>query len=292
MAAAVEGNERAVIVRACQVLASSLEEAGGGPWSVGADFFATLGEIPPREQPALLVASLSRDLARSDTSLAQIETAWRQELEAVTSACAQPVFLCTVFRHIEVPPTLGTETSWTVRERIRRLNLMAARLSQATGVNVIDIDRSLAQIGARNLGTDWTLAGADAEQTAAYIVARTLLADCPDEIIPLETQTLAREAVARGLLSLQGRPTSIPLDSAAPASSRRHQVFISPTQPIDYFRRGLIGDFAAERFGVVQTVAIVARNLAKIGHRNAAGILRRLAMKRLRRLMARGTSAK
>jgi hypothetical protein len=45
-----------------------------------------------------------------------------------------------------------------VLERIRRLNLMAAELSQATGANVIDIDGVLAFIGALPLGTDYLLA--------------------------------------------------------------------------------------------------------------------------------------
>jgi hypothetical protein len=293
VAAAVEGNEHLAVVRACEVLAASLKEASGGPWGVEARFFSTLREIPAGEQPAFLIASLSRDVPRADASLVEIETRWREELQALIAARPQPVFLCTVFRHVDPVPAAGAPTSIPVmRERICRLNLMAARLSQATGVNIVDVDRSLAQIGARNLGTDWRLAGADAEQITGHLMARILLADCPDEIVSFDIQELAKESAARRLATLRCGPGPIRAASAAHAYSLSHQVFVPQTGPLDYIRRGLIRDITADRFGVARTVSILTRNMAKLGHRNVAAILRRYASRRLRKLLPRETSAK
>jgi len=292
VAAAVEGNERLAVVRACEVLAASLKEASGGPWAVEARFFATLGEIPAGEQPAFLIASLSRDVPRADASLVEIEARWREELQALVAARPQPVFLCTVFRHIDPFPAAGAASVPVMRERICRLNLMAARLSQATGVNIIDVDRSLAQIGARNLGTDWRLAGADAEQMTGHLTARMLLADCPEEIVSFDIQELAKESVARRLAMLRCSPGPIHAASAAHAYSLSHQVFVPQIGPLDSIRRGLIRDITADRFGVARTVAILTRNMAKLGHRNVAAILRRYALRQLRKLLPRETSAK
>jgi hypothetical protein len=65
------------------------------------------------------------------------------------------VALCTVFRHVTEPleHRVGTTVS-PLRERIRAVNLMAARLSQRTGCFVLDLDRALAHEGGRALSID------------------------------------------------------------------------------------------------------------------------------------------
>ncbi len=72
-----------------------------------------------------------------------------------------------------------------MRERIRRLNLFALELSHDTGVGIIDIDRALTHIGARQLGADYRLAGRIAAEVAAHtIVGSILLAGLDDAAAP------------------------------------------------------------------------------------------------------------
>jgi hypothetical protein len=71
-----------------------------------------------------------------------------------------------------------------VLERIRRLNLMALELSQASGANVIDIDGVLAFIGALPLGTDYLLASPIAAAVAGDAIVSALLGGIPDEALP------------------------------------------------------------------------------------------------------------
>ena len=71
-----------------------------------------------------------------------------------------------------------------ILERIRRLNLMAIELSQASGANVIDIDGVLAFIGALPLGTDYLLASPIAAAVAGDAIVSALLGGIPDEALP------------------------------------------------------------------------------------------------------------
>jgi hypothetical protein len=88
------------------------------------------------------------------------------------------------------------EQAERLRVRIARLNLLAAEISRETGCNVIDIDRVLADIGARALQTDYRLAGRYAAEAVAATIALTLLSLGLDEYATYETQETARAAIA------------------------------------------------------------------------------------------------
>jgi hypothetical protein len=96
------------------------------------------------------------------------------------------VFLCTLFRH--VPPFSEAEGGearrlW-LRQRIRRLNLLATDLSYSTGINIIDLDRTLAHLGAGPLQTDVRLGGERATAAAADTICGALLAAGLDDVVP------------------------------------------------------------------------------------------------------------
>ncbi len=140
--------------------------------------------------PGVIVVSLLNETASLSIPYADVAARWHRQAAAVTAATTRPVFYCTVFRHVPTPadPQQGWSRAATL-ERIRRLNLLAAELSQATGAGVIDIDRTLAHFGARQLRTDYTLAGTQGAETAGDIIAAALLGAGLDDLVadePLE----------------------------------------------------------------------------------------------------------
>jgi hypothetical protein len=126
--------------------------------------------------------------------LADIAADYHRQVAAL--AAAGPVFICTIFRH--VPPAI--DRAWTI-ERIRRLNLLALQLSQGTGAGIIDIDRTLADLGARSLQTDYLLTGPLGPYVAGDVVAMALLTAGLDDVfdVALLEKALAAHGGAAGI---------------------------------------------------------------------------------------------
>jgi hypothetical protein len=128
--------------------------------------------------------------------LGEIKEPWprtEQRLRTAYTALCQrgaPVFICTVLRHVggdEEP-----DAAAALRIRIRRLNLLAAEISHEAGAYVIDLDRVLADIGARRLQTDYRLAGNTAVEMAGHFIALTLIDNAFDAVVPFEVQDAAK----------------------------------------------------------------------------------------------------
>src|ERR1017187_1295307 len=100
------------------------------------------------------------------------------------------LYIMTVFRHVSKDE--DPELADMRRVRIRRLNLLAAELSRQTGALLIDIDRALADVGARVLGADYRLQGPLAAEAAARCIADALLASGFDQDIPFAALQSAR----------------------------------------------------------------------------------------------------
>lgn len=94
------------------------------------------------------------------------------------------VALCTVFRHVAFPRTDGSRT---LRERIRRINLEAARLSHRTGCFVLDVDRVLAHEGGAALSADCFGGTGRAAELALDELMSLLLEALPEDAMPQET---------------------------------------------------------------------------------------------------------
>ncbi|HEY7297257.1 MAG TPA: hypothetical protein VH684_04905 [Xanthobacteraceae bacterium] len=161
---------------------------------------------PPNPSAFASIVSLVGDVARQ-TSFPDIAALRRLQLGSLVRR-SKPVFICTIFRHVPgVPPRLDSAGRMGILERIRRLNLMAAELSQATGANVIDIDSVLAFIGARPLATDYLLSGPVAAAVAGDAIVSALLAGVPDEDLPHVFWQKAHEMHGgiRGIVQRHGR---------------------------------------------------------------------------------------
>lgn len=152
--------------------------------------FRVMGQGGDAESADLILSSLLADALFDDhASWTETEARIRQRYQAVTKTGPRH-YVCTVFRHVppDAPPGL--------RARIRKLNLLAAELSRATGVFVIDVDRSLADVGARAYATDFRLGGPYATEAVAREIAVTLLGTGFDAAFPREARDLLKAMLA------------------------------------------------------------------------------------------------
>jgi hypothetical protein len=207
--ASVAESERAAMNLAAGHLAQSLSQAAGVPWTCVCTF--NLPGPPATGDTAIIVTSFLPELEKIAEPWPQTE----QRLRAAYTALAAggiPVFICTVLRH--VGPDIETEFADALLIRIRRLNLLAAEISRETCVFVIDLDRVLADIGARRLQTDHRLTG-DAAATAGHFIALTLITNGLDAVAPFELQDAARALLAAS------PPAIAELDGAKPGITLR-----------------------------------------------------------------------
>ena len=104
--------------------------------------------------------------------------------------------ICTIFRHVAT--TLDPEKADHTRRRLRQLNLLATELSREYGALVIDLDRVLADIGARRLNTDHRLSGATVVDVASQAVALSIVANALDTFAPVDVQDATRAILETG----------------------------------------------------------------------------------------------
>lgn len=144
----------------------------------------------PSQPPNIILSSLLSEAVGDDqTTWNETEARIRQRYQPVSKTGPRQ-YLCTVFRHVppDAPPSL--------RLRIRKLNLLAAELSRATGIFVVDVDRSLADVGARAYATDFRLGGLYATEAVAREIAATLLGTGFDAALPREARDKLKAMMA------------------------------------------------------------------------------------------------
>jgi hypothetical protein len=186
--ALVEPEERAALELAARHIAQALEAASAEPWSVNCCFPSTDQDLSGLPRPALVVTSLLHE-AGSNGEWQDSARRLRARYGALTSQPGLIVYVSTLFRHV---PRTGDELGERrTRVRLRRLNLLALELSRELGVYVIDLDRDLADIGARSLETGYRLSGPRATLAAARAVATTLLEAGLDEWASAEVLEMA-----------------------------------------------------------------------------------------------------
>jgi len=189
----VSRNEQEAVQLAADHIARALGQAAAVPWTCDCIFSPDMETLQQRSDSAVIVASLLPELEKISEPWPQVE----RRLRAVYVALCErgdPVFICTILRHVgqdEEP-----ETADALMTRIRRLNLLAAEISRETGAFVIDLDRVLADIGARRLQTDYRLAGKSAAKMSGYFIAVTVIANALDAFVSFEIQDAAGAILA------------------------------------------------------------------------------------------------
>ena len=186
-------SERPVFAAACIQLGRCLGGGGTpGDWPIRLRLHDSISSLDADGKPAVILLSLIGEVAR-DEPIEQTKARWQTLLSHLAENSVAQIFLCTIFRHVANGGSRQGHDTQKTMERIRRLNLMAAHLSHDLGINVIDIDRSLAHIGARALGTDYRLAGRAAAEVAGCAIMMGLLDVGLDDAIAADVLGRARE---------------------------------------------------------------------------------------------------
>src|SRR5450631_4533314 len=154
LAAFVAENERAAIRSAATHIAKALSQAAETPWTCEGVFSSALESLPAGGENTIIVTSFLPQLENVDEPWPKAETRLRSAYAKLAESGA-PVFICTVLRHVGGEP--DPEKAQALLIRIRRLDLLAAEISRASGTYVIDLDRLLADAGASRLQTDFRL---------------------------------------------------------------------------------------------------------------------------------------
>jgi hypothetical protein len=222
--AVVDDGERSAVRLAAERLTSSLTGAGP-PVTVRCSFASSHDALEQLGEDSIVISSLLPEIANFEEPWPQVEHRLRARYAALVETGAV-IFLCTVFRHVARSESASQAESKLVR--IRRLNLLAAEISRETGACVIDLDRSLADIGARKLHTDYRLEGQYACEAAAKFIALAVLSAGLDAHVSYEIQDAARAAVAGLQLNLSmpalAAADIIPSNVLTLGAGRRRQV--------------------------------------------------------------------
>jgi hypothetical protein len=219
--AMVSGTERAAIDRACGTIGRALGEASGNPWTCDYRFVQKPADLLNACAGSIIVTSL----------VSEVDTPQRWEYaeprlrKFYARLCERgdPVFICTVLRHTGAG---DPARALSRRIRIRRLNLLAAELSREYGAFVADIDRQLADVGARRLETDYRLQGAAAADLAGDAVAVEIILNGLHGLVSVDVQDRAKAA-------LEQFKSAVPLLEAKPSNlmamgqGRRKQIVIT-----------------------------------------------------------------
>ncbi len=192
--AVVQPGEEPAIRLAADYIAASLGTVSATPRDVCCIFSPDLNGLPDTGTNSIVITSLLGEVDSYAEPWPQAEQRLRAAYAALASRGNAVIFICTVLRHVR--PDRDADSVEARRIRIRRLNLLAAELSRELGIFVIDLDRTLADTGARALDTDYRLGGAHAAQSAAKCVALTLLSAGLDDFIPFEEQDAAAAIIA------------------------------------------------------------------------------------------------
>jgi hypothetical protein len=177
-----------IVNNAARLLVEVLAWAGAEAPEVGVEFAGSLAELSAAGADVAIASMLPEvEAARQDWQGAEPRLA--RDYQVLAQRGGRLTFLCTVFRH--VPAELDEEVRTALRLTLRRLGLLAVHVSHADGLNLIDLDRALAHVGARSLGTDYRLTGIPARKAAGRAIARAILAAGLDEWVAPEIQDRA-----------------------------------------------------------------------------------------------------
>lgn len=224
--AMVSAAEKAAVDRACGNIADALGEASGTPWKCDCRFVQDPADLQNADAKSILVTSLVLEVDTPEP-WTDIEPRLRQIYAALCER-GDPVFICTVLRHTGAgEPALALRR----RIRIRRLNLLAADISRQSGAFVIDIDRRFADVGARQLGTDYRLEGAAAADMAGNAIAMEIILNGLGTLASFDVQDRARDVLAETKSAAALPETMRPTNLMPMGQGRRKQMVTTNVDP-------------------------------------------------------------
>jgi hypothetical protein len=272
--AMVDDNERLAISIAARLLESSLGAAAGGPVTVRCQFETSLDALKSCEEPCIKIVSLLPEVDNHQEGWAEVERRLRDRCKALMTTDGAVVFLFTVFRHVAMDDSADPSRL----TRIRRLDLLAAELSRETGLFVIDLDRSFADIGALKLQTDYRLGGQYASDAAAKFIALAIVSAGLDAYVSFDVQDAAKLTINDVQLSLAA-PSSVssdikPSNVLALGSGHRKQIVATVVDTnSENHVSWLIQLMMTGQFGFKDAVSKLRRSIAHRGLRSSFAML-------------------
>ena len=218
--ARVSQSEEAAVLAAAGQLVMGLAAACAVNIGISPVFVQSVEALAGSPAGALHVVSLVPELLHLDELWSNQEKRLRREVEAL-AALGSVVFILTILRHAGQDE--DPELLYRRRVRIRRLNLLAAELSQETGAFVVDVDRVLADIGGRNLQTDYRLDSPAATVAAGCAIALCIAANGLDGYVSVEAQDKARDLISPLMPNFDASPSLVPTDIMTLGRGRRAQ---------------------------------------------------------------------
>lgn len=175
--------------QALRQLSAMASQALGHEWGVAFSYGPP--GLPPPPGTGLVLLSLLHEALPPHAPLPEVAARWHQVV-AELAGLGVPLLLCNLFRHVP-PQPFGAEgpARAVMQDRIRRLNLLAVELSHRHAVDLADVDRSLAYLGALPMQTDFLLARGLGTAVAADVITGAILQG--------EVATLLPDAVAQAL---------------------------------------------------------------------------------------------
>lgn len=268
--ALVGEGERPIVTKAVELLQSGLNEVGKRPWTTSLTFPDAVGALDGVHDAAVVVVSLLDELDRLDEPWIDVEARLRSKFGKLCESPRWSVFACTVLRHV-VGDEHGADPA-ELKVRIRRLNLLVAELSRELGLFVVDIDRDLADVGARALDTDCRLQGPYAALVAGKSMAMALLLVGLDEFVPFEIQEAAREVVRAVPVETAREAVFKPRMIGRPVvfvrTGKRRQVVEATMDPVDEnFVASHINRLLKRQISLAEALALLMGAVSRRGWR-------------------------
>lgn len=222
LAAMVEDRELDAIIVTAGLLQRALS-AGGEPIEVRCRPCTSIDDMKGAKGDEIVLTSLIAEVENHTETWPTVEQRLTDYYVALSESVHGHIFVCTVFRHVGT--NVNQEASAKLI-RIRQLNRLAADLSRRYGLFVVDVDRDLANIGARRLQTDYRLGGSAVTALVGKSIALALLSAGLDDYVAFEIQDEARNAILRegSDFSLPAVTDVAPSNTLALSRGRRKQV--------------------------------------------------------------------
>ncbi|GLS21912.1 hypothetical protein GCM10007874_49290 [Labrys miyagiensis] len=219
-------SEHAAARSAAKTIVDALAVATGTPAICEPVFVESLEALAQSPPGSIRLASLLPEIDRVDDAWDEVQARLRVSFGNL-AATGNPVFICTVVRI--AGDGEDADLLYRRRVRIRRLDLLAAELSRETGAFVIDLDRVIADIGGRNLQTDYRLDTAAAASVAGHAIAIGLIVNGLDEFVPFELQDKLREILMQKNVGPATPSSLVPANVMAFGRGRHKQNVVTIT---------------------------------------------------------------
>jgi hypothetical protein len=270
--AVVTSDERIVVQGAAQHVAGALSEITGESWSCQCEFAhdlpATFGRAANSH---VVVTSLGVPLADINLPWGEVEDLLRGSYAALCQI-GTPVMICTLLRHVSVD--VDSQAAAPTLRRLRQLNLLATELSREYGAFVIDLDRILGHIGAFHLNTDYRLRGVQASDVAGRAIARGIISNALDGLVPVNVQNAASALLDQRRSGIHSAASLTPTNVVAMGRGRRKQLVSTITDTVQQDHVGwLVGQVLARHIGPGEAIARFFKAIRRRGARESALLL-------------------